>query len=393
MQQQVVKMMVGRKPFGPRAAGRAQSRPLSTLHSPLSTRAAFTLVELLVVITIIGILIALLLPAVQSAREAARKLQCSNNMKNLGLALHEYHTSYGMFPPSSVWHKADASLDANCPQVETTNYGGFNENWVILILPQLEQTPLFKSFTLTKPIPDPSNATARGTTLAIMLCPTDSYNGKLFNGSGSPSLGSKRNDGWARGNYAANAGVGYMTATENGAYDGVIAQNWRASGCQGVMGANVSARIEDIRDGTSNTFLVGEIRAGIVSFDTRGVWAEATGCGSALWACGWNGNDKGPNQANDGADDVATGTDIWTAVGGQHAASLLGMSCYSGSNALDHQQTARSLHTGGVNFCMADGSVRFISDFIQLGTGPSSLGVWDKLLLSHDGLPIDASAY
>ncbi len=389
-----------------RAPGELSPGSLSTPHSPLSTRRAFTLVELLVVITIIGILIALLLPAVQSAREAARKLQCSNNMKNLGLALHEYHTSYSIFPPSSAWRAQTnwTNLDVTS-RLTSSNSGNdayLAENWVILILPQLEQTTLYKSFsiglagTTGLPIPNAANATARGTTLAIMLCPTDSYNRKPFMGS-ADSTTNKLGDNWARGNYAANASLAYMDYSHGGCYGppGANPTNWRTRAFTGVMGANMSLRIDDIKDGTSNTILVGEIRAGVVPFDPRGTWAMANASGSALWGHGYVGDDTGPNCANINADDTCADGSIWTAVGGGQALIQMGMACTQ-TGWPNWEQTARSSHTSGVNVCMGDGSVRYISDFVDQSpptSSPPPWHVWDKLNLSNDGQPIDASQY
>ena len=303
-------------------------------NSPSARRrrrsSAFTLVELLVVITIIGILIALLLPAVHKAREGGPSLQCSNNLKQLALALHGYHTAYGTFPPSAVWRSATnrTALELSVATVEAGNTANLSENWVILILPQLEQMNLYKTFDLIKAIPDDTNTTtgsgaiqnnktARGTQLAVMLCPTDTYNRKAFSASASPAgLANKIGDNWARGNYAANASMGYMSIVTSPTANAAITTVWRDRFQTGVMGANVAARIDDIKDGTSNTILLGEIRAGLIESDLRGAWTMANACGSALWAHGYYSDDNGPNARSNWADDTLTCSDLDTAVGG-----------------------------------------------------------------------------
>jgi prepilin-type N-terminal cleavage/methylation domain-containing protein/prepilin-type processing-associated H-X9-DG protein len=356
--------------------------------SAQTRRRAFTLVELLVVITIISILIGLLLPAVQSAREAARSLQCSNNLKQLGLALQNYHTGYRIFPPSSVW-KTNGKVDPN--RTSQSNDSGLAENWVILILPQLEQQNLLNSFNLALPIPNAANAAGRGTALQAMLCPSDAFNRKPFMGSASPGKTDKMGDNWARGDYGANASIDYMFS--GGAVG--TGSAWTSRWVRGIMGANISLRIDDIRDGASNTILVGELRAGLIPQDTRGVWAMSGACPSALWGHGYISDANGPNCNMTQADDPRACSQIQTAVGGATPLIQMGMSCYAGDSP-DVQQASRSMHAGGVNVCLADGSVRFISDFIELGTNgtpPACLGVWDKLNLSNDGQPIDASKF
>jgi prepilin-type N-terminal cleavage/methylation domain-containing protein/prepilin-type processing-associated H-X9-DG protein len=364
-------------------------------------RRAFTLVELLVVITIIGILMSLLLPAVQNARESARRLQCQNNIRNLGLALNNYHTAFKIFPPSSVWKvNANGKLQLDTSQIETPSANYLYENWVILILPQLENQNLRNLFNLTQPITSntansdgTNNSTARATSLAVMLCPSDSYNQKPFDGTGSTA--SVLGAGWARGNYGANAALGKMSIKAHGKpYDAAsLTGGWYDHTIQGVMGANVSLRIDDIKDGASNTILLGELRAGLMPFDCRGVWAMSGGCPSALWGHGWYGDANGPNaQGVDKADDMISCDNLATAVGSTVQVTQLGMSC-SGGTKPNWQQTARSMHPNGVNVCFADGSVHWISDFVETGTSGTNLGIWDLLNLSNDRQPLDPSKY
>ena len=353
----------------------------------------FTLIELLVVIAIIGILIALLLPAVQKAREEARRATCSANLRQIGIALHNYHEAWDAFPPSSYWPEG-----SNIHQCDNQRLG---KNWVILILPFMEQQGLYDQFDFSQSITAPANMPSRSTRLPVMLCPSDPYNDVPYDGS-------RYNQGpnWARGNYAANASLGFMTADPG---PGVVSGNrcggdhdwknaafahsrgWKNNLLRGVMGANTSVGSAGIKDGTSNTILVGEIRAGVVEIDCRGTWAMSGGCPSSLWAHGTVGDAIGPNSLHPGADDVQHCSDIRAAVGGEEALARMGMGCPSG-NRPNYQQTARSMHEGGIFVCLADGSVRWINDFIEIS--PSGrLPAWERLNASSDSQTLSGSEF
>jgi prepilin-type N-terminal cleavage/methylation domain-containing protein len=339
------------------------------------TRPGFTLVELLVVITIIGVLVTLLLPAVQAAREAARRAQCENNLKQLGLACLNYQQTQQMFPPA-------ITIPAGEFPDQTTKWG---PNWVILILPHLEQTALYNSFNLKAPISDASNATPRSTPLSVMLCPSDRRNSVNYQPfSDRAAEGSN----WARGNYGANGSVEQIFETN---MTGPQGSDWMLNYKRGVMGCNTAVSIDDVKDGTSNTIMLGELRASVVAGDRRGTWAMGCAGASSLWGHGVT-DDQGPNNISPEADDLIECNEI-QAVFGNQLSQQTGMGC-CGCNTW--QQTARSTHSGGVFTCFCDGSVHFISDWVDHNPGWSinstaDLHVWEKLNVSADGCPINQS--
>src|SRR5689334_5943769 len=159
-------------------------------------RRAFTLIELLVVIAIIAILIGLLLPAVQKVREAAARAKCTNNLKQIALAYHNYHDASGKFPAAVMYQ-----LGANTTGTETVNFG---PNWAVLILPHIEQGPLYSQAadSIARYMKTPGEQgwrSIRGARIPTYLCPSDT-------GAETPFDGSVIGSGWARGNYGANTG-------------------------------------------------------------------------------------------------------------------------------------------------------------------------------------------
>jgi len=342
-------------------------------QSAARTRRGFTLVELLVVIAIIGILVSLLMPAVQSAREAGRRTQCSNNLKQLALALHGYHTQFQYFPPS-VYFAAGEDPGYS------TNY---RVNWAIAVLPFLEQQALYNSFDRTKLITDSANRNARGTILAAMVCPTDgaAHRNKFSRGGEA--------DNWARGNYAANGGLGFLSSSFRPS-NGPDSQYWKNTYTRGVMGCNTSVGLAGIRDGSSNTVLLGEIRVGFNALDRRGTWAMGTAGASSLWGHGTD-DGSGPNNCVPSSDNLLACDEI-----APHAD--INAECLPCISAGSTQATMRSQHVGGVMIALADGSVRFLSDFIENGVvwdpidfNPTNFLTWQRLNASCDSLVVDFS--
>jgi len=356
-------------------------------------RPAFTLVELLVVIAIIGILVALLLPGVQAAREAARRLQCQNSLKQLALACHNYALDFGSLPPAAHWQQG-----VSC---QPQNNANVRENWVILVLPYLEQQNLYDKFDRSQPITHANNAELRGTVLPVMLCPSDAYNRVKFSGkAGSPHT-SNLGSNWGRGNYGANGSLGFFSDSAHCTGYGVTNigcaatdASWKSPLTRGVMGVNRSSTFDDLRDGTSQTFMLLELRAGVVDFDPRGVWALAGAGASSLCAYGYLGDSGGPNAQPNNADDTAGCNEVEAAVGGDAALSAMKMPCFGGTSSNPNRQASpRSLHAGGVFIAMCDGSVKWIANNIQVSTTVTYASVWDRLCLSQDGNTISPADY
>ncbi len=267
----------------------------------------FTLVELLVVIAIIGILIALLLPAVQAAREAARRMQCSNNLRQLGLAAHNHHTALRHFPPGfmAVDHLGNVA-------------GGWA--WGVFLMPFIEQSPLKDSlsasqYTLSQVISDPALLPMLQVNLAVFKCPSSPMEPlRKFKGEGSQMVGTA-NYTCCRGFFNYSGGT-HLTKRNNGVFYG-----------------ESKTRIRDIVDGTSNTIFLGE----------RTVLPG-------------DGNDpsKWPS---------------WCGPGGLGIGSTVSSTVSIGLNNETQIHAFSSDHSGGANFCFADGSVRFVSDSIESAIG------------------------
>ena len=315
-------------------------------------RHAFTLIELLVVIAIIAVLIALLLPAVQQAREAARRSTCKNNMKQLGLALHDYHESFGMFAPGAIWFGNGGPTAGTPGQDQPGNNGDnifnnqqYNANWVMLTLSFLDQSALYNLYQPNKTLIKTAGTAADSNNQIVvknvqtMLCPSDSYNEFPFIRSQMGSVP------MARGNYGGSLGREDTSQTR-----------WtgRAINRVGAMGWGRSAMIRDVNDGTSNSVMLWELRVGPSPDDARGIWAMGRSGVSLIGGC-----DNSPgsdcvaiNAANNGAADVH----------GCNSQPNLGLGCWNGG---DGQGAPASQHVGGCHATLCDGSVRFINQLVD----------------------------
>lgn len=283
---------------------------------------AFTLVELLVVIAVISILLALLLPAVQAVREAARRTQCINNLKQIGLALHNYHDVHRVFPPACVRPAGFTDNGRDRPR----------STWAIAILPMLELANLYQRFHPDIDSTNVMNLEVTSARVAGYLCPSDPHTNSLF----EPVLGSF----YSRSNYAANFGSASWGVSF-----------WQDSKYRGVMGQNSGVRIAAITDGLTNTVCVAEIRAVPSPLDNRGVWAfPAAGSASVGLDC-----DKECQGVN------GDPTHDWIPYCGPSPGQL---PC-TFQNTDESNAGPRSLHSQAANVLLSDGSVRGLSESLD----------------------------
>jgi prepilin-type N-terminal cleavage/methylation domain-containing protein len=325
----------------------------------------FTLIELLVVIAIIAILIALLLPAVQQAREAARRTQCKNNLKQIGLALHNYHDVFGSFPMGYV--------DSGTPNGPNRYDGGWS--WASMILPQIDQGPLFNQFDF-RVFPHGSgssnpavlnNNRLCATPQSAFSCPTDV----------KPTTMSLHNPGT----------FGYIEAMATSSYAGVHGplagqpcdtgpfNDSPTRATLGMFKTNTTRTFRDLTDGTSNTIAVGEVCHQLQNQSKP----DSMLYGSIIQG-------GGTNCANDA---------LGTASMYQHLRGCL-VKINAPLSVGGIYKIFNSGHTGGAHFTMGDGSVRFISENIDHtattfansnnGTGP--FGTYQRLAAISDGQPV-----
>lgn len=347
------------------------------MNTRFPNRRAFTLVELLVVIAIIGVLVALLLPAVQFAREAARRMQCGNNLKQVGIALHTYYDTHKVFPPALMGSGRWNATNQNPPHVVSNTTG-----WVMM-LPNLEQQPLWSQYNFSFPssvsspygIPHINNNSTdltpgppqNGTNpnglvynkrMEILTCPSDTYPAPIItNAPNTPANFYSRN-AVARSNYL------FSTATRSD-YDGRYGNDTSVLH-KGMFGNDGAGGMQDCTDGTSNTIAVGEAKnshGGQTSSSFGPYW------GAGVHTCC---HGRAPFDLTVVTLTGTNGRPTRVVTNGQRYGAIN----FDNNNNATNQQYAwqfGSYHPGGAQFVMCDGAVKMINQTVAYdGGGPAN---------------------
>jgi len=314
----------------------------------------FTLIELLVVIAIIAILIALLLPAVQQAREAARRTQCRNNIKQLGLGIHNYHDNFGMFPPALISSgrcnpASGAPVGTECPATRPV----LNTTGWVLMLPYLDQAPLYNKYnfnvssSMSSPYSRPqAGAVVDSTTnkaiyelkLAVFGCPSDPAGMAIYTNAANSAANFYEANGIARASYLFASG----NFTDYNASFGAYAGNTT----RGMFGNDGSAKIADITDGTSVTIAIGESKQ---LGHTATAYGPYWGAGIHTCCHGYTPNYCYNVNYPYNYDQVCMGATPAVTTGPK----------------LQYAWGFGSYHVGGGHFLMGDGAVRFIGENVN----------------------------
>ena len=350
-----------------------------------TARAAFTLIELLVVIAIIAILVSLLLPAVQQAREAARRSQCKNNLKQIGIAIHNYHDTHSAFPPGYV---SFGTSNGSGPAWAGINPDTFDAapgwGWGTMILPYLEQGTIYEAMDVNQAAWAPANANGIATKISVFLCPSSTGGDEAFtvlDEMGDPLVIGGNQISLGRSHYVASHGQescwGECGADGTGTiftdiYSGTTATvtiNGDVSKvADGPFYRNSGTRFRDVTDGTSNTIFIGEHSSALSEKTWVGVIP------GAFTHPQFSSPENGPDAA-------ATLTLVHAGPSGGEL-DITGFPIIHPVNfPTYHVGQMYSQHRGGGQVCMGDGSVRFISENINLLT-------WAELSSMGEGEPV-----